>query len=197
MAGGPAERLVAMAREDLAKREELVQRGELFGGYHPEMRAVHDRNAAALLAILDESGWPTRSAAGEAAADAAWLIVQHAVGRPDLQRRCRDLMRDAVAAGEADPARLAMLEDRIRLFEGRPQLYGTQFDWDDAGELSPQPIESPDAVDARRAEVGLPPLAQRQAELRRQARREGDRPPEDRAARGRAFEAWLRETGWR
>lgn len=197
MSGDLAERLVAMGREDLAKRQELVQRGELFRSYHPEMRTVHDRNAAALLAILDESGWPTRSAVGEVPADAAWRIVQHAISHPDLQRRCRDLMQDAVAAGEADPAQLAMLEDRIRLFEGRHQLYGTQFDWDDAGELSPQPIEASDGVDARRAEVGLPPLAQRQAELRQQAGQEGDRPPEDRVARRRAFEAWLRETGWR
>jgi hypothetical protein len=82
--GDLALRLVAMAREDLAKRDELVRRGELFGGYHPEMRAVHDRNAADLLAILDESGWPARSAVGDEAAEAAWLVVQHAIGH----RRC-------------------------------------------------------------------------------------------------------------
>lgn len=197
MDGDLAERLVAMSREDLAKREELVRRDELFGGYHPEMRAVHDRNAAALRAVLDEGGWPPRSVIGEEAAQAAWLIVQHAIGHPDLQRRCRDLMRTAVADGEAEPAQLAMLEDRIRVFEGRPQLYGTQFDWDDAGELSPRPIEAPDEVDVRRARVGLGSLAERQAELRSQAEREGDSPPRDREAKRAAYQAWHRETGWR
>jgi hypothetical protein len=195
--GDLAERLVAMAGEDLAKRAELVERGELFDGYHPEMRAVHDRNAAALLTVIDESGWPTRSTVGQEAAEAAWLIVQHAIGHPALQRRCRALIAHAVRDGEAEPAQLAMLEDRIRLFEGRRQLYGTHFDWDEAGELSPQPIEDPEEVDARRAATGLPPLAQRQAELRAQAARESDGPPADRAERRRAFEAWLRETGWR
>ena len=197
MPGDSAERLVAMAREDLAKRGELVQRGELSHGYHPEMRAMHDRNAAALLAILDESGWPVRSVVGQEAAEAAWLVVQHAIGHPELQRRCRDLMAGAVQADEAEPAQLAMLEDRIRCFEGRPQVYGTQFDWDEAGELSPQPIEDPAGVDALRAAAGLPPLAQRQAELRAQSAQEGDGPPADAAERRRGFEAWLRETGWR
>lgn len=191
-------RLIAMAREDLAKRDELVRRWELFAvGYHPEMREVHDRNARALLAVLEAGGWPRRSVVGEAAAEAAWLIVQHAIAHPDLQRRARDLMRPAVGAGEADPGSLAALEDRIRVFEGRPQLYATQFDWDEAGELSPREVEDPANVDTRRAAVGLSPLSLKTAEVRAEARREGQRPPADLAKRRVEFEAWLRETGWR
>jgi hypothetical protein len=39
--------------------------------------------------------------------------------------------------GDAPALQAAMLEDRIRAFEGRPQRYGTQFDWDANGEPSP------------------------------------------------------------
>lgn len=100
-------------------------------------------------------------------------------------------MRDGPAA------HAAFLEDRIAVLEGRPQRFGTQFDWDARGELSPQPIDDPAGVDARRATVGLEPLAVRTAELRARAAAEGDRAPADPAARAAEAKAWARRAGWR
>jgi hypothetical protein len=91
----------------------------------------------------------------------------------------------------------AMLEDRIRVFEGRPQLYGTQFDWDSTGQLSPLPIEDPSEVEARRRTLGLKPLEQQVNDVRAAAAREGERPPADWATRQREVEAWYRQVGWR
>jgi hypothetical protein len=64
---------------------------------------------------------------GEDGAQAAWLLAQHADRRPELQQVLLEAMRAAVKAGEAAPADLAYLEDRVRVNAGRPQLYGTQF----------------------------------------------------------------------
>ena len=44
------------------------------------------------------------------------------------------LLEVAVSENKADPKNLAYLTDRVALFEGKPQLYGTQFDWDENGE---------------------------------------------------------------
>jgi hypothetical protein len=90
-----------------------------------------------------------------------------------------------------------MLEDRIRTFEGRPQRYGTQFDWDSAGQLSPLPIEDPAALDERRKAQGLRPLGEEIERQRRAAAQDGERPPVDWGARQREREAWLRQVGWR
>jgi hypothetical protein len=87
--------------------------------------------------------------------------------------------------------------DRIRFFEGRPQLYGTQFDWNENGEMNPWPIEDAEHVDERRAAAGLNTIAERTQQIREQAAREGDTAPEDRAEHNRKSEAWLREVGWR
>jgi hypothetical protein len=189
--------LLAMAREDREVREELARDGSLFDGYHPRMEEVHRRNGASLRALLIAHGWPGVSRVGEEAAEAAWLILQHAVGDPALMRRGLDALTDAVERGEAPARHRAMLEDRIRVFEGLRQRYGTQFDWDEAGRLSPLPLEEPEAVDARRREIGLPPLA---ADIRR--RREAmaassERPPQNPAKRRRDYEDWLRRVGWR
>lgn len=186
-----------MAAEDQLVRAELAADGTLFDGYHPAMQAVHDRNAGRLITIIDTHGWPGRRLVGEDGSRAAWLILQHAIGHPALQRRGLVLLRAAVAEGDVSAVEVAMLEDRIAFFGGPPQRYGTQYDWDADGELSPWPVEDPDGVDERRATVGLPPLAENTARIREGTARDSERPPADWVERRLRFEAWARAVGWR
>jgi hypothetical protein len=191
-----AQELVRMADDDERVRGELARSGELFDGYHPRMREVHERHAARMGEILDAHGWPGRQLVGDAGARAAWLVVQHAIAHPDLQRRALRLLQ-AAPAGDVLPREIAMLEDRIRSFEGRPQRYGTQFDWDDRGEIGPLPIDEPSSVDDRRRAVGLPPLAEAIEAHRARTAADGEARPRDPAARRRAMDAFCREVGWR
>jgi hypothetical protein len=188
--------LLALAAEDQRVRAELAADGSLFRGYHPVMERVHRRNAVRLAAVIDEVGWPGRSLVGTDGAQAAWLIVQHAIGEPALLRRALPLLRTAAAAGEATLLQVAMLEDRIRVSEGRPQRYGTQFDWDSTGEMSPHPIENPECVDERRRAIGLGPLAE-DIRRRRERRSTAEKPPADWHARQKEIEEWYRSSGWR
>jgi hypothetical protein len=191
-----ATRLEELRRRDREARADLVESGELFGGYHPLMELVHHSNARALAEILDECGWPGRSLAGEEGAEAAWQVAQHAISLPDFQRRCLGLLREAAAHGEVPARQVAMLEDRIRFNERRPQRFGTVFDWDSSGELRPWRIDEPEEVEHRRTAAGLPPLSDAIAYLRRQAEAEGDRPPDDWEIRQREIEEWARRVGW-
>lgn len=178
-------------------RAELAADGSLFQGYHPRMRAVHDRHAARLARIMADHGWPGEPQVGPHGAQAAWLIVQHAIAQPMLQRRALNALQAAVARGEAPALHAAMLEDRIRAFEGKPQRYGTQFDWNASGELCPLPIEDPAGLEERRRAVGLRPLAE-EIQAQRQAIQLSPEPsPSDWAARQREMEEWFREVGWR
>jgi hypothetical protein len=189
--------LVRMAEEDQVVRAELAREGHLFRGYHPRMAEVHSRNAERLEEIIRERGWPGRSVAGERGARAAWLVLQHAIAYPALMRRGLALLREAVASGQVSAAELAMLEDRISVLEGRPQRYGTQYDWDERGEMSPLPIEDPDGVDDRRLSVGLPRLAENTQRVREGTQAAGEQPPPDPAQRRQEAETWARMVGWR
>jgi hypothetical protein len=191
------EELLGMQAEDIRVRAELLHEGALGDGYHLRMREVHERNAARLKGIIATRGWPGRSLAGDDGAHAAWRIAQHAIGDPSFQRACVEAIQKAVDQGEAPLAQLAFLEDRVRFFEGRAQLYGTQFHWDENGEMNPWPIEDPEHVDERRSKVGLNSISERTLEIREQAAREGDKPPQNPEEERSKFEAWLRETGWR
>ena len=191
------QRLLGMIEEDKRVRAELVATGELFAGYAPRMAEVHRRNAEALEALIEEHGWPGRSLVGSEGAQAAWLVAQHAIAAPEFQRKCLSLLKEAVSRGEAEAAYVAYLEDSICFHERRPQRYGTQFDWDENGQLSPWTLEDPERVDAYRASVGLEPLAERIARLRVRQKAEGERAPADFRKRQREMESWAKSVGWR
>ncbi len=157
------------------------------------MEAVHRRNADGLAAIIEEHGWPGRSLVGEDGAHAAWLVLQHAIGNPPLQRRGLELLRRAAEQEEVPLRQVAYLEDRIRFYEDKPQLYGTQYDWEQSGQLTPHSIEDPSGVDERRRSVGLDSLAENTSRMRQS----GEKPPHDWAAHQRRFLEWARSVGWR
>jgi hypothetical protein len=189
--------LLSRAAEDQRLREKLVEEGTLFRGYHPEMAALQSRNGEWLEQVLDRLGWPGKALVGEDGAAAAWLLLQHAIGQPRLLRRALPLLRAAAERGEVEPRHIAMLEDRICFFERRPQRYGTQYDWDENGEMSPWPIEDPEGVDERRRAVGLDALAENTRRIREWAARSGEGRPGDREARLEEMERWARRVGWR
>ncbi len=189
--------LIELAKRDAQVRSDLVRRGELFDGYHPEMEQVHNANADRLEVLIQEWGWPTQERVGEEAAAAAWMIVQHAISKPVFQKNCLKLLKTEVENGSVKAALLAHLQDRVNVFEGQPQIYGTQFDWDSHGELSPKPIQDPEKVDTLRLAVGLPPLSEAVEQIRLRAKQEGNRPPVDVSAREAEFLKWAKKVGWR
>ena len=119
---------------------------------------MHHRNVARLETIVDEYGWPGEDEVGEDGAEAAWLVVHHAICDPALQRQMLPLLVQAADEGRIPAWQPAVLLDCIRYHEGRPQVYGSAFDWDRSGRMSPWRIENRAEVDVRRAAVGLPPL---------------------------------------
>jgi hypothetical protein len=123
---------------------------------------VDRANVARLREIVAEYGWPGHELVGEAAAHAAWLLVQHAP--PDFQEDCLPLLEDAVARGDADARDLAYLMDRVLMHRGQPQLYGTQYLVTD-GIPSLSTVHEPAGLDERRAALGLEPEARNRARL--------------------------------
>jgi hypothetical protein len=118
-----------------------------------------------LREIIVAHGWPTYSLVGEEAEDAAWAIAQHSDHDPDFQREALEWLRIAVENDDASPGNLAYLTDRIAVAAGEAQTYGTQIGCCEGGPAPSTPIADEAAVDGRRADVGLPPLADYYAEL--------------------------------
>jgi hypothetical protein len=144
------DRLAKSDSEKVAKKwKEAVER----------QNELDNRNRQRLDEIVKQHGWPKRSVFGEEASGVAFSVVQHA--ELDYQKKYLPLIKEAVAQKEARESDLAILEDRILTREGKKQIYGTQVRLNQKTEIMElYPIEDEENVDARRAEVGLEPLAQ-------------------------------------
>ena len=114
-------------------------------------------NLLRVTAILDSAGWLSAEEVGDRGNQALFLVLQHADRQPAVQARYLPIMREAVAEGRARPHELAMLEDRVAVNSGHPQIYGSQIGWKD-GKPFMQPIQDEARVNERRAAVGLEPL---------------------------------------
>jgi len=123
-----------------------------------QITLIDSENTAWMKQVVEKHGWPGRAMVGGDGAQAAWLLVQHADHDPAFQRRCLDLLTQALVKGDVTAVQVAYLTDRVLLAEGKPQVYGTQFETVN-GKLQPRPIENEAEVDQRRAKMGLEPLA--------------------------------------
>lgn len=186
--------IVRLKEKDLKFRVHLLQENLLSEDYHAEMEKIHIDNAIKLKHIIKEIGFPTIQKVGQEAYEAAWLIIQHSISLPIFMKSCLRLMKKEKK--DVNPIDIAYLEDRICFFEGKPQLYGTQFDWDENGVLIPAPFDDLEKVNERRKKLKLNTLEHQTAHLRTEAKMENENPPSDWFEKQLKFEEWRKRTGW-
>lgn len=161
--------LLKMQNDDQKYREEVVkirqmsltadERQKRISALMEKQERLDKRNIKRLVQIIDKYGWPGRSLVGSEASLTAFLIIQHA----DLedQKKYFPMLKEAVRRGETNKDYAALLEDRILMREGKKQIYGSQLHSNQVTrQLELWPIEDEENVDARRASVGLEPLAE-------------------------------------
>jgi len=151
--------------EDQKYRRQLRDVRKEHGNDSEEVKALWETinekdaiNLEKVTKIIDEHGWLGSDIISKEGNSALFLVIQHS----DLETQVKYLpmMREAVKAGNARASSLALLEDRTALGLGKKQIYGSQIGTDpDTDEHYVLPLEDPDNVDKRRAEVGLMPLA--------------------------------------
>ena len=122
-----------------------------------EMAAVDEKNQLRLDEIVSQRGWPGARSFGSEAASAALLIIQHS--GVETKERYLSILRQAVEDGEEEPAPLAQLEDEVSVAKTGYQIYGTEISLD-TGVPVLVPIQDPEGLERRRAEMGLQPIAE-------------------------------------
>jgi hypothetical protein len=196
--------LLERVAKDQAIRQELISKG--VDKPDPEvldrMASIDAENAKRVAEIVDQFGWPGPELVGRDGSQAAFLLVQHAdLG---LQKKMLPLVETAWEGGALPGQSYALLLDRVRVGEGKPQVYGTQakpFEEWKGREPVLQPIEDEANVDNRRADVGLPPLAEYRETLKQmyfpESQYEESSHDKDQSARRRTFSTGAAAVCWR
>lgn len=152
--------------EDQTYRNEINKITQQYGFQSKEMQAhgrvIRQKDSANVIkvqAILDKYGWLGKDVVGETGNSTLFFVIQHA--DKATQEKYLPMLRDAVKKGKATASNLALLEDRVAIKQGKKQIYGSQITQDPkTGAYYVSPLEDPENVDKRRAEVELPPLSE-------------------------------------
>lgn len=190
-----ADQIIDLKNADFEFREKLIKNKQLGKGYNEEMAKLHNKNAKILNGIIDKIGYPTINKVGKTANEAAWIVIQHSIGQPNFMKKCVPLLENAVIKNEANSLNLAYLTDRIAVFEGKSQLYGTQFDWNKNGELRPNHFDDLTKVNQRRKSIGLNSLEEQTEIMSKRAKEENQTPPIDFEKYQQEMNEWKRLVG--
>ena len=117
---------------------------------------IDSQNVQRLEEIINKKGWPKKSIIKGAAASTVFSIVYNA--DYSIQKKFFPLIEEAANKEEASLQSLAHLIDRINLFEGKQQIYGTQFVQKDDGSWYLKDLFEPEYVNQRRKKVELQPI---------------------------------------
>jgi len=114
--------------------------------------------------IFQQTGFPTRGAVGKDGVEAFLLILQHA---PDetLRQKCLKPITKAFRRKEISPMDYANYVDRLLVRQGKPQIYGSNFDLKE-GRLVMSAVRDRKKLDRRRRKIGLSPIAEYAAKLK-------------------------------
>lgn len=112
-----------------------------------EINKIDSINQIKVSAILDEYGWLGSDKIGGKANVAFFAVLQHSNSK--TQEKYLPIMKEAVKKGNANGEDLALLIDRIEMFNGRPQVYGSQIQYID-GKFTIYKIIDEKSVNKRR-----------------------------------------------
>lgn len=165
-------KVTGLSKESVAKASQITAldraapAADAQHRYAAPSRTGHDDHSSPCITctparrrrLYRTSGRPTREAIDSDGVEAVFLLVQHADRDPAFQAAILPLLDSANRKGEIDGQSLALLTDRVAKAQGRPQVFGTQTTAY-GRDLVIDPIADSEAVDTRRAELGVPPLA--------------------------------------
>ncbi len=138
------------------QKEIMEMNKTIFEDPNNHWKIQTDQEIQKLKSIVEKIGWPTISAIGSTAASQFWsLTIDSITPNSEFHESCLRLMKANPEAAE-HTSYIAEFEDKLRVRNGKPQLYGTQFRINEKGisEII-QPIEDMSGLNKRRAEMNL------------------------------------------
>lgn len=111
-----------------------------------------------IRAIVSRYGYPNFEKVGKESSDHYFVMVQHSDYDVRFQKMMLPLIKRQVEKKEVIGSNFAYLYDRIQINSGKPQLYGTQLEYDVQGNALSKNLRDRQNVNKRRAEYGMDTL---------------------------------------
>ncbi len=106
--------------------------------------------------VLKEHGFPDAQMVGRKGVMEFFILVQHSHS-PELIRDALAQARPLMLRGEMVRHDYALMIDRLRMYQGKDQIYGSQFS-ENGGKVEPYPIQDKASLDQRREVMEMEPF---------------------------------------
>ena len=121
-------------------------------------KTIDTPNTARLEKIFDEHGFPNSKMVGREGQNAFMVLLQHTIG-DRLRLKAEKPITKAFKKKEITPQDYANFIDRLRLHQGKGQLYGSGFEFKD-GKMVLSKTDDIRHLEKRRRKIGLPPMSE-------------------------------------
>jgi hypothetical protein len=119
---------------------------------------IDRENLTIVVSLIEKCGMPTLKEVSKEQMLAIWLVFQH--GDNYHRKMYLPQLKKAAQNGDLRKSHMALMEDRILMMDGKPQIYGSQITDDrENGGWKIYDLQNPETVDKRRAEIGMEPLS--------------------------------------
>ncbi|MGM0579038.1 MAG: DUF6624 domain-containing protein [Bacteroidota bacterium] len=122
-----------------------------------EMRILDSTLLHKVTIFLNEYGWQSKKEIGELANMGLFLAIQHS--SKEEMESFKEIVEKAFQEDKIEKSSYALYIDRLKVRNGLPQIYGTQYYYDEkSASLQFNEIEDFENINKRRKKVGLPKI---------------------------------------
>lgn len=119
-----------------------------------EMKVLDSTLLHKVTIFLNEYGWKSKKEIGELANMGLFLAIQHS--SKEEMESFKEIVEKAYQEDKIEKSSYALYIDRLKVRNGLPQIYGTQYYYDEkSASLRFNEIEDFENVNKRRRKVGL------------------------------------------
>ncbi len=138
-------------------------------------KTIDTQHTARLEKIFDTQGFPNTKMVGPDGQNAFMILLQHTIG-DRLRIKAVKPITKAFKRKEMSPQDYANFIDRLRLHQGKGQLYGSGFEFKD-GKMVLSKTEDLENLEKRRRKIGLPPMSEAAKMMKEMYKLEIEIPP--------------------
>jgi hypothetical protein len=122
-----------------------------------EMKMLDSTLLHKVTLFLNEYGWKRKKEIGELANMGLFLAIQHSSTKQ--MESFKEIVERAYQEDKIEKSSYALFVDRLKVRNGLPQIYGTQYYYDEKlASLRFNEIEDFENINKRRKKVGLPKI---------------------------------------
>jgi hypothetical protein len=126
---------------------------------YAEEAEIFERHIPILKNIYNTLGYPTIELVGKESSSRFFTLVQHSDSDVEFQEAMLVEITKELKKGNVSGKNYAFLTDRVQIAQGKPQIFGTQLDYNtDIGQAFPKSLTDSINVNKRRKEIGLEPV---------------------------------------